>query len=322
MSATTGKPLVIGSTMPTVDGATAEAPIFLTGFARSGTTWFNRLFRDYFDAGFVNEGQFIVFFGKRLSGYGDLRAENRRRRLLADLSKDPFFQILKRNYSVDIDWKRVAGVQPTFDAIVVETLRQIATQTGKTRIGSKYPIFGWHLDLLDRLFPTCRVVHVIRDGRDCALSQKHMIWGHQNTYASALHWRNYLHKARQDGSAMAGRYFEIRYEDLLSDPEPNMATLEQFITGTVGPITERFMANSKQLKPEKIAAWRRDMPPATQALFEGVAGDALEQAGYPLTGSAHRPSALMRGVYVAHDRVSREAWHWARKVFPTIRERK
>jgi hypothetical protein len=308
--------------MSTVRDATAQAPIFLTGFARSGTTWFNRLFRDYFDAGFVNEGQFIVSFGQRLSSYGDLRAGDQRRRLLADLSKDPFFEILKRNYSADIDWNRVAGVQPTFDAIVIETLRQIATQTGKTRIGSKYPIFGWHLDLINRLFPTCRVVHVIRDGRDCALSQKHMVWGHQNIYASALHWRNYLHKARRDGSAMAGRYFEIRYEDLLSDPEQSMAALEQFITGTIGPVTQRFVANSKQLRREKIAAWRRDMQPASQALFEGVAGDALEQAGYPLTGNVHRASILMRGVYVAHDRLSREAWYWSRKVFPAIRERK
>ncbi|MDA3876698.1 MAG: hypothetical protein PF483_06375, partial [Halothiobacillus sp.] len=83
-----------GTIPPAAAGEDQHAPIFLTGFARSGTTWVNKLLRDYFDAGFVNEGQFIVSFGLRLSRYGDLRQDDRRRRLLRDLRKDEFFLIL------------------------------------------------------------------------------------------------------------------------------------------------------------------------------------------------------------------------------------
>ncbi|MGH9586443.1 MAG: sulfotransferase family protein, partial [Acidobacteriaceae bacterium] len=263
----------------------ADAPLFLTGFARSGTTWINKLLRDYFDAGFVNEGQFIVSFGRRLGRYGDLGLDRNHRWLIRDLRKDPFFGILKRNYSVEIDWQRVASVSPTFAAIVLDILGQIAQQMGKSRIGSKYPVFGSYLGLVNRHFPNCRVVHVIRDGRDCALSHKQMSWGHQNTYAAAVHWRDYLRKARRDAQDMQGRYLEIRYEDLLAEPGPNMAILEKFLTGTSGPVTERFMAGSERLKPEKIAQWRHTMPAHAQAIFEGVAGDTLRDAGYPLTGT-------------------------------------
>jgi hypothetical protein len=300
----------------------ADSPIFLTGFARSGTTWVNKLIRDYFDAGFVNEGQFIVSFGRRLARYGDLRKGKSHSRLLGNLRADSFFAILERNYSVEIDWSRVAASSQDFGAIVLEVLRQIAEQMGKTRIGSKYPLFGLHLNLLDQHFPGCRVVHVIRDGRDCALSHRDLRWGHQNTYAAAVHWRDYLHKARREAQHMQGRYLEVRYEDLLAEPGPSMAALEQFLTGTSGPVTERFLADSGRLKPEKIGGWRHAMPAAAQAIFEGVAGDALREAGYPLTGLGHRPAGFSRALYRAHDRLIREAWHWTRKLFPAIPERK
>jgi hypothetical protein len=119
---------------------------------------------------------------------------------------------------------------------------------------------------------------------------------------------------------MQDRYLEVRYEDLLAEPGPNMAVLEKFLTGATGPVTERFVADSERLKPEKIARWRHAMPAPAQAIFESVAGDALQDLGYPLTGVAHKPSIFSRSMYVAHDRLTREAWHWARKMFPAISE--
>lgn len=313
----------ISTTVSAVSDSRVDTPIFLTGFARSGTTWVNRLLCDYFNAGFVNEGQFIVSFGLRLVRYGDLQRGDNHQRLVKDISEDPFFSILKKNYAIEIDWQHVAAVSTTFAAIVLDVLRQIADQMGKVRIGSKYPVFGRHLDLLNRHFPDCRIVHVVRDGRDCALSHKHMRWGHQNTYAAAIHWRDYLLKAWKDAMSMPGRYLEINYEDLLSKPESSIALLEEFITGApAGPVTERFMRDAQLLKLDKIARWRQTMTPRAQAMFEAVAGDALQQAGYPLTGIAHPPSILSRKLYVAHDRLSREAWHLARKVFPAISEYK
>lgn len=300
----------------------ADAPIFLTGFARSGTTWINELLRDYFDAGFVNEGQFIVSFGRRLARYGDLRLDENHQRLIRDLRNDSFFVILKKNYSVDIDWRRTAGAPRTFAAIVLDILSQIAQQMGKRRIGSKYPVFGTYLGLVNLHFPNCRVVHVIRDGRDCALSHKQMSWGHQNTYAAAVHWRDYLCKARDAANAMPGRYLEIRYEDLLAEPKATISVLEEFLTGAAGPVTEHFMVDAKRLKPDKIGHWRHEMSPHAQAIFEWVAGDALREWGYPLTGISHKPTLFSRALYTAHDRLTREAWHWARKLLPSIPERK
>lgn len=297
--------------------------IFVTGFARSGTTLVNNVFRNYLDAGFVNEGQFIVAYGLRLHRYGDLTVAANRRRLIHDLSRDSFFSILKRNYHVGIDWRRALNDASSFSEVVLDVLTQVAAGTGTHRIGSKYPVFGWHLDLLDTLFPECKVVHVVRDGRDCALSHRHVTWGHQNVYVAARHWRAYLCGVRKYAKRMTGRFLELRYEDLLVEPEQAMSTLERFVTGSdSGRATQRFMLNARLLRPCKIAGWRQKMTPRAQAIFEGVAGDALQAAGYPLTGTARVPSWPLRAMYVAHDQLSREGWYWARKAFPSIPEYK
>jgi len=315
-------PVPSNTTVRTADYLNRDAPIFLTGFARSGTTWVNRILRDYFDAGFVNEGQFIVSFGLRIAQYGDLCVDGNWNRLLRDIRDDPFFAILERNYPVRMDWQRIAAGQRTFPALVLDVLGQIAEQTGRRQIGSKYPVFGRHLELLNAHFPTCRVVHVIRDGRDCALSHRHMTWGHQNAYASAVHWREYLDKAQRGARVLPDRYLEIRYEDLLSNPEATIAALEKFITGTSpGPITEHFMRVAK-LKPEKIASWRQAMTPREQGIFEGAAGDVLRRLGYPLTGTGRALPWFERSLYRVHDRCSREAWYWARRCIPAISEYK
>jgi len=299
------------------------SPIFLTGFARSGTTWVNHIFSDYFDVGMVNEGQFILTFGRKLSRYGDLSKSQLLRRLIHDLSKDEYFSILERNYKVTIDWLRVLAIQTGFAPLVLEILSQVAQGTGKQRVGSKYPMYGWHIDFLNELFPNCRVVHVIRDGRDCALSQRELFWGHQNTYTCARDWSAYVKKARYDGASMCNRYLEIRYEDLLTEPETNMRRIEHFITVTDNYMgTQKYLENLKTPKNNRINKWRQAMPQRAQALFEAVAGDALQELGYPLTGVIRPATAMSKACYVVHDRVMRESWYWARRLWPTLPESK
>ena len=298
-------------------------PIFLTGFARSGTTWVNHIFRDYFDVGMVNEGQFILTYGRKLPRYGDLSDPQHRRRLIRDLSRDDYFSILERNYRVTINWSRVLAIQSGFAAIVLEILRQVAEGTGKRLVGSKFPMFGWHLDLINSFFPDCRVVHVIRDGRDCALSQRELFWGHQNTYMCARYWRDYLKKARHDGSKMRNRYFEIRYEDLLTEPETSMRRLEHFITATDDYAgTLHFLETLESSRMDRINKWRQAMLPRAQAIFEAVAGDVLQELGYPLTGVIRPATPLAKACYAIHDRIMRESWYWARRLWPMLPERK
>lgn len=293
----------------------SEAPIFLTGFARSGTTWVNHLFRDYFDAGFVNEGQFILTYAMRLNRYDDLYNPINCKRFLRDLAKDNFFYILMKNYDVIIDWERVGAVKPEFSAIVCAVLQQIAEQLGKRRIGSKYYMNERFVNILTTLFPRCRIVHVIRDGRDCALSHQGMTWGYRNVYSAAVHWRKHVNMLHGCADKMTNRYLEFRYEDLLLQPESTMRTLEHFITGTHDDsATRQYLKDNESISSYKVSKWRDAMSPSSQAIFEAVAGDTLLKYGYPLAGVTRHLSPLYKAGCIVYDRLYREGWYWAKKI--------
>ncbi len=150
-----------------------------------------------------------------------------------------------------------------------------------------------------------------------------MTWGHQNTYSAAVHWRDYLRTLRSSAEKLPGRYLEIRYEDLLLNPESTMQILEHFVTGThQDSATRHFLEKGGSLKPNKVGQWHRAMSPHSQAIFEVVAGDTLREYGYSLIGEKHYLSSLSRAGCIIHDRVSREAWYWARKIVPKIPEHK
>ena len=83
-----------------------------------------------------------------------------------------------------------------------------AAKEQKPRWGDKTPMYMRHLPLLDRLFPTAQYVHLIRDGRDAALSFLRMpegtytrTWAHPDTAAEfACLWRSEVCEARELGS--------------------------------------------------------------------------------------------------------------------------
>ncbi len=111
--------------------------------------------------------------------------------------------------------------------------------------GDKTPAYVGHMDVIDRVLPDARFVHIIRDPRDQALSER-AIWG-KSLRRSASTWRERIMDARTSGPAMAGRYLELTYEGLVRDAERELRRL----TAWLGVEFEQAMldaaANSDEL---------------------------------------------------------------------------
>ncbi len=76
------------------------------------------------------------------------------------------------------------------------------------------------IPLLARLFPDAQFVHILRDGRDVALSLAGQLWGQKSAFTAARYWRRCVEAGLEDGRALgAGRYHELTYEELLATPE-------------------------------------------------------------------------------------------------------
>jgi hypothetical protein len=182
-----------------------------------------------------------------------------------------------------------------------------------------------HIERVKGDIPNALFVHIIRDGRDIALSLKKMggftplPWDRGQTdslVATALYWEWMIRKGRTNGSKFPADYIEIRYEDLLTSPHETLDRLGVFIDddldydriqraglGRLSETNSSFREEgAKELNP--LGRWKERLSPADVAAIEATVGACLEENGYALSlPAAERRmdfrQSRMRGMYPA-----------------------
>jgi hypothetical protein len=185
-------------------------------------------------------------------------------------------------------------------------------QQGKPRWGEKTPTYVQKMRLIQRAIPEARFVHVIRDGRDVALSVLDRTVRELTAADVARRWEKKINKAREDAPKL-NHYKEIRYEDLILDTEPVLRDVCEFIQLPWDPVmltyherseerlkemaralpaegrakelsVERRMAThamtTKPPSKDRVARWRTQMSAEQRAEFEAIAGDLLRALSY------------------------------------------
>jgi hypothetical protein len=268
---------------------------FFVGSGRSGTTLFRAIFDSHPDLAIPGESHFIVhllpkrYRYERAAGF-DVTA------FLADLLPQPRFRMWGL---VDEDVRSALERDPpsTFADAIRKVFGMYAASRGKPRYGDKTPGNVSHLPELAALLPEARFVHIIRDGRDVALSYLEVSFGPDTVERGAIHWAKMVDRGRRAGARLGpDRYIEVRYEDLLDDPNTTVRSVCAFIELEVHPHTLRYPERAAavasgsafpeahgrlMLPPTKgLRDWRRQMPPRDVAAFELLAGDLLADLGY------------------------------------------
>jgi hypothetical protein len=103
-----------------------------------------------------------------------------------------------------------------------------------SRWGDKTPGNAFCLDRLLMVFPGMKVVHLIRDGRDVVRSFTEMEGGLSFDDA-AERWVSAIHSIREFDRSHANTCIEVRYEDLVRDPQREVRRVCDFIQLDFGP---------------------------------------------------------------------------------------
>ena len=262
-------------------------PVFVLGYPRSGTTLTCQLLLEHLDVNFGTESQFIVRYQQRLHRYGDLNDDRRLRFLFEEISRERFFERTHRNFGFvfDIDRAVQSIERRTYAGVLQAIFEQFAQSKGRARWGDKTPAYSRHLPVLDQLFPTAQYIHIVRDGRDAAVSAFKTGFGPKNAFEAAVGWSEQVRTIERFGAGLSARRFlTVRYEDLLRDPAAAMRTVANFIE----------IRNAEQTLAARAAAiraqvWENNSDKSKQLLsvretecFEALTADVLDRFGYEL----------------------------------------
>lgn len=154
---------------------------------------------------------------------------------------------------------------------------------------------GYTQSLLN-LFPSAKFLHIVRDGRAVAASIMPLDWG-PNTIIKAARWwmRMTSFGLAAQSFLPQGTLMQIKYEDLLLNPEKTMRSICQFINvefhpnmlNAAGFTPPAYTLRQHQLvgrKPDAAMAtmWRRRLTARQIEIFEHQTRDFLPNLGYQL----------------------------------------
>jgi hypothetical protein len=257
-----------------------------------------------------DESYFIPQLADRQRSHVDVDA------FIDDLSRLP--TVREWDLSIEDVQARLNPEMP-LGAAIGAVYESYAAAHGKSRWGDKTPMYMQRLPLLEELFPDARYVHLIRDGRDSAVSFLSMppgimtrTWAHPETAAEfACQWRAEVEAARALGTRVGDRYLEARYEELVADPEGGLRRICELAGLAFDPVMLEYAGNvDVSAKPHQqslqraptpgLRDWRTELSPTDVTAFEEVSGDLLRELGY---GAATGSTAAGR---------ARLAWYQAR----------
>ena len=208
-------------------------PIFVLGFHRSGTTLVEQMLSAH----------------PNICGGGELELISKLERRLADALGGPFPECLKAMHPSD----RSDLIAEMRESYTSELRRLPIEWSGETWITDKSPFNSTHLLVIKLLFPDAPILRIVRNPLDVLLSCYFEIFLAPNEWSYDLHDIAWLytrvHRHLLTMRPVLGpNYMDVRYEDLVADPE---TTLRQ-VLGLVGepwhPACLRFHETQRRVR--------------------------------------------------------------------------
>jgi len=272
-------------------------PIFIVGCPRSGTTLLQWVLKSHPRISFPSgESGFFIRFYRNIREYGDLSHVENVERLLRDIwaTKPQYLEKMFLGFKFDPVKFSIHFCQQGWDSypeIINGLYLENAKVEAKIRWGDKTPFYVLHLEKILDMFPTAQVIHVIRDGRDVALSLfgRKKDFGICNVYCAAKYWEQYVTVGQKFGNKLPdSTYMELRYEDLITDTAGSLKKVCSFLE-------EEFSVSLLNYQRSTIKGKTNKFSPRQRKIFEKVAGNLLEKCGYEIkyrTGSFTLPEKV------------------------------
>lgn len=284
-------------------GTDAPLAFFVIGRAKSGTSWLRSTLDAHPEILCVNEGR---FFGREYRGHGAIP-----RSLYGALADSEHLTTWVQRSPWSRNEDAEAHVRNLTRHVIDYFMAEKLARSGKRLAGDKTPLIGMDVVAeIASIHPDAKVIHIVRDGRDVAISSMHHIWNNakdrggpndlgpeilarRDAYredpegflargesifadgqlaATAGNWAKLVGKASEDGRALLGEnYVEVRYEDLLQRPVEETTRILRFLGVDADAETVRECVEKTSF--ERVSRRKPGQEDSSSFFRKGVAGD-------------------------------------------------
>ena len=198
-----------------------------------------------------------------------------------------------------------SDITQLFRKLLQDLVARKLKKEGKRRIAEKTPGNIQCIQQLHYIFPESPLIHVIRDGRDVVCSLMTMDWinpltGEPMEMVSDIrkaseYWVEQMKwgAATLKNTAARKKYIELRYENLVSSPEPLLRRLFEILEEPWSPKLLEFYKQERDLAGESsaeqvrqpiykkaVSRWEKDLTGKDKDIVKEVAGEMLIKTGY------------------------------------------
>ncbi len=293
--------------------------VFLVGCPRSGTTLLQRIVDAHPQIAITHEQCWLARYFKKEIG---LTPEG-----LVTPDLIPSLLQHKRFHKLGVGREELerllgSGERVSYASLVTELFNRYGKAKRKGLVGDKCPSYVREVPTLHALWPKAKFVHLIRDGRDVALSIHN--WSkpdritvrlvhcaEDDVSTAALYWKRFVQAGREAGNALGPElYYELRYESLVAFPAEECAKLCAFLGVPNDDAMLRFhegrtrsdagLDSKGRWLPVTpgLRDWRSEMGPQEVERFEAAAGDLLDELGYPRACRWPSPEAMQQAARI------------------------
>lgn len=257
--------------------------IFIIGSPRSGTTWLHSMLGDHPDVASIAPVE-LTHFSNYLPAIID-RYNLQKKNIASGI-----------NQGLPVIWD---------DAEFLEFLRSfsdsvyskvLAHKPHATHIADKHPNYSNYTDVILKVYPNAKFIHMIRDGRDVVISAKSAkVTANIMTEDVGEMTRKWVKFIRSSRTVDKARCFEVKYEDVMAQTGVFLKQIFAFcgLSGDDPVIADIVARNSIDIKPvsasntsinalrnNKSRLYVEKLTLEERYIFQTIGGDLMKEMGY------------------------------------------
>ena len=191
----------------------------------------------------------------------------------------------------------------TYKRFFCEIIKNYCKKNKKEIGGEKDPVNVHYIAELSECFPESIFIHIIRDPRDIILSRGKVKWADKMSFLKhLLEFKYGIFLAEKGRQYCKNRYIEVRYEELLLNPERELKILSSFLnleyekdmltyykTSNTIVSKEELSWKANVMKPilsDNINKWKKEMGRGKLFLLEVFLVNEMRKLGYDLKNNS------------------------------------